>query len=161
SLMYTGYLLAMRNDAKPFDDVRVRRAMNMAVNKKEIIDALYEGNAEMLAFPLHPDYQGYYEPLEKMPDSIKELFEYNPEKAKKLLAEAGYLKGFSFKAQVCACYAAHMELMPLLSAYFEQIGVKMEIVPMEYAAFYAAMTTSTHTAGYMMSRGHSNPTTSL
>nr|MBF0684890.1 ABC transporter substrate-binding protein [Pseudomonas sp.] len=161
SLMYTGYLLAMRNDAKPFDDVRVRRAMNMAVNKKEIIDALYEGNAEMLAFPLHPDYQGYYKPLEEMPDSVKELFDYNPEKAKKLLAEAGYPKGFSFKAQVCACNAPHMELMPLLSAYFEQIGVKMEIVPMEYAAFFSSMNASTHTAGYMMSKGHSNPTTAL
>ncbi len=161
SLMYTGYLLALRTDAKPFDDVRVRRALNMAINKKEIIDALYEGNAEMLAFPMHPEYEGYYEPLSAMPDSIKELFTYNPDKAKKLLAEAGYPKGFSFKAQVCACNAPHMEMMPLLVAYLEQVGVKMEIVPMEYAAFFAAMNASTHTAGYMMSKGHSNPTTAL
>lgn len=161
SLMHTGYLFALRNDVKPFDDVRVRRAMNMAVNKQEIVDALYQGNAEKLAFPLHPDYIGYYEPLEDMPDSVKALYEYNPDQAKKLLAEAGYPKGFSFKAQVCACNNAHMEMMPLLAAYFEQVGVKMEIVPMEYAAYFAAMNASTHTPGYMMSKGHSNPTTAL
>ncbi len=158
SLMYFGYLLGLRNDVKPFDDLRVRRALNMAVNKQEIIDALYEGNAEMLAFPMHPDYDGYYKPLAQMPESVKELFTYNPDKAKQLLAEAGYPKGFSFKAQVCACSAAHMELMPLLAAYFEQIGVKMEIAPLEYAAFHSAMNSSTHEAGYMMSKGHSNPT---
>ena len=38
-----------------------------------------------------------------MPDSVKELFTYNPHKAKQLLAEAGYPKGFSFKVQVCSC----------------------------------------------------------
>lgn len=161
SLMHAGYLLALRNDAKPFDDVRVRRAMNMAVNKQEIVDALYQGNAQKLAFPLHPDYVGYYEPLENMPDSIRALFEYNPDEAKKLLAEAGYPKGFSFKAQVCACNTSHMELMPLLAAYYEQIGVKMEIVPMEYAAYFGAMNASTHTAAYMHQKGHSNPTTAL
>lgn len=161
ALLHSGYLLGMRNDTKPFDDVRVRRAMNMAINKQEIIDALYQGNAEMLAFPLHPDYVGIYQPLDEMPDEIKELFTYNPDKAKKLLAEAGYPKGFKFQAQVCACSAPHMELMPLLAAYLEQVGITMEIVPMEYAAFFGAMNSGSHAAGYMMQKGHSNPTTAL
>ena len=60
---------------------------------------------------MHPDYKGYYEPLEAMPASVKELFEYNPDKAKKLLAEAGYPNGFSFKVQVCACNPDHMDLL--------------------------------------------------
>ena len=85
-----GPFLAMRVDTKPFDDIRVRRALNMAVNKQEIVTAYYGGNAELFAYPQHPDYVGYFEPLEAMPDSIKELFTYNPAKAKKLLAEAGY-----------------------------------------------------------------------
>ena len=85
----SGTFLAMRVDTKPFDDIRVRRALNMAVNKQEIVKAYYGGNAELFAYPQHPDYLGYFEPLEAMPDSIKELFTYNPDKAKKLLAEAG------------------------------------------------------------------------
>ena len=81
-----------------------------------------------------------------MPDSVKELFKYDPEKAKKLLAEAGYPRGFSFKVQVCSCNPDHMELLPLVAAYLEKVGVKIEIQPMEYGAFLSAMTSKTHGA---------------
>lgn len=160
-LNMSGTFLSMRVDTKPFDDIRVRRALNMAVNKKEIVQAYYGGNAELFAYPQHPDYVGYYEPLEAMPASIKELFEYNPDKAKKLLAEAGYPKGFSFKVQVCSCSPDHMDLLPLVAAYLEQVGVKLEIQPMEYAAFLSAMTTKTVAPGYFMNNGHTNPTTTI
>ena len=156
-----GTFLAMRVDTKPFDDIRVRRALNMAVNKPEIVSSFYNGNAELFAYPQHPDYIGYFEPLEQMPDSVKELFAYNPEKAKALLAEAGYPNGFSFKVQVCSCSPDHMDLLPLVAAYLEKVGVKTEIQPMEYGAFLSAMTTKTNAAGYMMRNGHTNPTTTI
>ena len=44
----------MRVDTKPFDDIRVRRALNMAVNKQEIVSAYYNGNAEILGYPAAP-----------------------------------------------------------------------------------------------------------
>lgn len=160
-LATVGTFLSMRVDTKPFDDIRVRRALNYAVNKQEIVESFYGGNAELFAYPQHMDYVGYFEPLESMPDSVKELFTYDPAKAKKLLAEAGYPKGFSFKTQVCACNPDHMELLPLVAAYLEQVGVKVEIQPMEYAAFLSAMTSKTHTAGYFMDNGHTNPTTTI
>jgi len=160
-LNMSGTFLAMRVDTKPFDDIRVRRALNYAVNKQEIVKAYYGGNAELFAYPQHPDYVGYFEPLDSMPDSVKELFIYNPDKAKKLLAEAGYPKGFSFKVQVCSCSPDHMDLLPLVAAYLEQVGVKIEIQPMEYAAFLSAMTTKTNAPGYFMNNGHTNPTRSL
>ena len=160
-LSMSGTFLSMRVDTKPFDDIRVRRALNMAVNKQEIVKAYYGGNAELFAYPQHPDYLGYYEPLDAMPDSVKELFTYNPDKAKKLLAEAGYPKGFSFKVQVCSCSPDHMDLLPLVAAYLEQVGVKLEIQPMEYAAFLSAMTTKTVAPGYFMNNGHTNPTTTI
>ncbi|MGX9425703.1 ABC transporter substrate-binding protein [Bradyrhizobium sp. LeoA1S1] len=161
SLGTGGTFLAMRVDTKPFDDIRVRRALNMAVNKKEIVASYYNGNAELFAYPMHPDYIGYYEPLESMPDSVKELFTYNPDKAKALLKEAGYPNGFSFKVQVCSCSPDHMDLLPLVAAYLEKVGVKLEIQPMEYGAFLSAMTTKTNAAGYFMRNGHTNPTTSI
>jgi hypothetical protein len=57
-LATSGTFLSMRVDQKPFDDIRVRRALNMAVNKEEIIKAYYNGNAEMFAYPQHPEYTG-------------------------------------------------------------------------------------------------------
>ncbi len=156
-----GTFIALRVDTKPFDDIRVRRALNMAVNMQEIISAYYGGEAELFAYPQHPDYIGYYEPLDKMPQAAQELFVYNPEKAKKLLAEAGYPNGFSFKVQVCSCSPNHMELLPLVAAYLEKVGVKIEIQPLEYGAFLSAMTTKKNAPGYMMRNGHTNPTTSL
>lgn len=156
-----GTFLSMRVDQKPFDDIRVRRALNIAVNKQEIVKSFYNGNAELFAYPMHPDYIGYYEPLDKMTESARELFVYNPDKARALLAEAGYPKGFTFKVQVCSCSPDHMELLPLIAAYLEKVGVKIEIQPMEYGAFLSAMTTRTHTAGYFMQNGHTNPTTSI
>lgn len=161
SLGMVGTYLAMRVDNKPFDDVRVRRALNMAINKQEIVTSFYGGNAELFAFPQHPDYVGYYEPLSAMPDSIKELFTYNPEKAKKLLAEAGYPNGFTFKVQTTASNFVHADLLPLVAAYLEKVGVRVEIQVMEYPAFLSAMTTRTNAPGYFMDNGHTNPTTTV
>lgn len=156
-----GQFLAMRIDQKPFDDIRVRRALNFAVNKQEIVKSYYGGNAELFAYPMHLDYFGYYEPLEKMPASVRELYTYDPAKAKKLLAEAGFPNGFSFKAQVCACAPDHMDLAPLIAGYLDKVGVKMELQPMEYAAFLGAMMKRSHGPGYFMNNGHTNPTTTI
>lgn len=160
-LSMSGQFIALRVDTKPFDDIRVRRALNLAVNKQEIVKDYYGGNAELFAYPQHPDYLGYFEPLDTMPDSVKELFTYNPEKAKKLLAEAGVPKGFTFKVQVCSCQPDHTDLLPLIAAYFEDVGVKIEIQPMEYGAFLSAMTSKTNAPGYLMNNGHTNPTTTI
>ena len=160
-LSILGSFMAMRVDQKPFDDIRVRRALNMAINKQEIIAAHYGGNAELFAYPMYPDWDGYFEPLDKMPASIKELFTYNPKRAKELLKEAGYPNGFSFKLQYCACSPDHTDVAPLLAAYLEQIGVKAELVPTEDAAFLSAMTTRKHHSGYLMNSSHTNPTTSI
>lgn len=160
-LTTTANRVALRVDTKPFNDVRVRRALNMAVNKQEIIDKYYGGEAEMFTFPMHPEYVGYHQPLKEQPASVQELFKYDPAKAKKLLAEAGYANGFSFKMQVCTCNPDQMELMPLVAAYLEGVGVKMEIVPMEYGAHLSAMTSRTNAAGYLTGIPDVNPTTSL
>lgn len=153
--------LVLRVDQKPFDDVRVRRALNLAVNQQELVDLFFGGHAELMAYPQHPGFGRFYQPLDEMPESVQELFSYNPKKAKQLLVDAGYAKGFSFKVQVCTCDESNMELLPLLVSYFSDIDVQLEIEPMEYASFLSLMTTRSHGPGYLMVVPHGNPTTSL
>ena len=155
-----GNYITLRTDQKPFDDPRVRRALNLAVNKPEIIKTYYGGNAEMLGFPMHSSWAGYYEPLADMPESVRELYVYNPAKAKALLAEAGYPNGFSFKAQTSSA-SLDNDLLAMVAAYLAKVGVKMEIQVMEYSAYLSAMTTKTNAAGYFLQAGLNNPTTSL
>jgi peptide/nickel transport system substrate-binding protein len=161
TLAMTGTYLAMRVDTKPFDDIRVRQAMNMAVNREDIVKSIYSGHAEVFGFPMHPDYVGYFEPLTAMPKAVQDLYSYNPAKAKQLLAEAGYPNGFSFKVQYNAVNGTHGDLIQMLAAYYDKIGVKLEIQPMEYPAFLSAMTTRTNAPGYLMDNGHTNPTTTI
>ena len=155
-----GQFVALRMDQKPFDDIRVRKALNLAVNRQEIVKAYYGGNAELLAWPMHPTYTGYFEPLEQMPDSVKELFTFNPAKAKQLLAEAGYPNGFTFKVQTSSA-SVEGDLLQMVAAYLAKVGVKMEIQTLEYAAYFSAMMTRTNAAGYFMFLGNTNPTTAL
>ena len=78
--------VAFNTEKAPFDNVKVRQALNLAVDKKAIIDIVYQGAGVAAKNPLPPTIWGYNNSL---PDS-----EYNIEKAKQLLAEAGYPNGF-------------------------------------------------------------------
>jgi len=88
----------MRTDKEPFNDVRVRRAMMMATDFNTIEEGLYDNTGNILTWPYDytPAYKDLYLSLDDpdCPDSVKELYVYNPEKAKELLAEAGYPDGF-------------------------------------------------------------------
>jgi peptide/nickel transport system substrate-binding protein len=127
----------------PFYDVRVRQALNMAVNKQEIIDEYYEGKAVMLGYPIktHKAFKPMYIPLEELPESVQEIFTYNPEKAKELLNEAGYPDGFKIKV---TCPSANADFLSLIKAYFSDINVDMEIEPLEASTWMSFWTGRKH-----------------
>ena len=160
-LSTVNFSLALRMDQKPFSDIRVRRAMNLAVNKKEIIDSFYSGNAELNTYPFPPNYKDVYTPLEKMPPSARELFTYNPEKAKKLLAEAGYPHGFTFRAQIFNESQTAMDLATMVVAYLAKIGVTLELEPMDFPSWLSRMTKKNHAEGIFFANDFGTPFSGL
>ena len=133
----------MDKEELPFKDIRVRQALNLAVNQQEIIDDYYRGNATLLGllWPPGPTHEKIYTPLEEMPTeptiegsacSVPELFTYNPDKARALLAEAGYPDGF--KTNII-CSMVHVDFLAMIREYFLDVGVDMEIRPQETGVY--------------------------
>ena len=130
------YIIGMRTDKPelPFKDVRVRQALNLAFNNQAVIDDYYSGYAEMIDYPVsnYPENRLMYTPLEELPEVVQELYGYHPEKAKQLLAEAGYPNGFQTKV---TCTATTADLLAIVKADWEKIGVTMELDPRDAAVF--------------------------
>ncbi len=88
----------MRTDLAPYNDIRVRQAMMMATDFNTINENLYSGVGQILTWPYYylTAYADLYLGLDdpEMPASVKELYTYNPDKARQLLTEAGYPDGF-------------------------------------------------------------------
>lgn len=157
SIAPQGTYVALRTDKPPFDDVRVRRAMNLAVNQQEILDSVLNGEGELLNYPFSSSWDGLYQPLSELSPQAQAMFDYKPEEAKKLLAEAGYPKGFSFDLQVCSCTPYHMDVAPMLQAYYQRIGVKMNIKTLEYGAFRSQMRHEKQAVAYLFNNAEGNP----
>ena len=111
---------------KPWSDIRVRRALAMALDQPTIKEQYYGGNAEILTCPVVPieEFMGMYPALEELPESTRELFEYHPDKARQLMAEAGYPDGF--KAEII-CTSGSVDILSIVKANWEEIGVELAI----------------------------------
>src|SRR5215468_5486312 len=88
--LFTGFGLALSQDKPPFNDVRVRRAMSMAIDRKKQVDTIYEGHG----IPGWGVPYIYWQDELPSAANLGPYWQYRPEEAKKLLAEAGYPNGF-------------------------------------------------------------------
>ena len=126
--------LQPRNDKAPYNDLRVRKALQMAIDLPNIAKSYYGGGAEPYPSTLtNRDVKGWGFPYEEWPQDLKDEYAYNPAAAKKLLADAGYPNGF--KTNVVADIDGDMDLLQIVKSYFTDIDIDMEIRPMETAAW--------------------------
>ncbi len=124
-----GYL-AYNNKKKPFDDVRVRKALNMAVNKQAIIDAVFQGAGTAAKNPIPPTIWSYNNEVKDDP--------YDPAAAKKLLEEAGVKnpKITLWAMPVSRPYNPNARRMAeLIQADWKAVGVDAEIVSYEWGEY--------------------------
>lgn len=125
-----GYL-AMNMEKPPFDNLKVRLAMNHAINKVEIIEDLYQGTGIPAKNPIPPTLWSY--------DNTIEDYEYNPEMAKQLLAEAGYPDGFETTLWALPVPRPYIPdggaLAEILQSELLNIGVEAEIVTYDWGTY--------------------------
>ena len=139
-----GYL-AYNTTKKPFDDVRVRKAVNMAINKKAIVDAVYLGTGVPATNPIPPTQWSYNK-------AIKDDA-YNPEEAKKLLAAAGLKDGFTtdlWAMPVQRPYNPNAKrIAELMQADLAKVGIKAEIKSFEWGEYRKRMQAGEHQMGML------------
>ncbi|MDZ7918655.1 MAG: ABC transporter substrate-binding protein [Rhodoferax sp.] len=139
-----GYL-AYNTTKKPFDDVRVRKAINMAIDKKAIVSAVYLSTGVAAVNPIPPGQWSYNKALK---DDA-----FNPAEAKKLLAAAGYPNGFStdlWAMPVQRPYNPNAKrIAELMQADLAKVGVTAEIKSFEWGEYRKRMQAGEHQMGML------------
>lgn len=129
-----GDTVDLRCDKSPFTDIRVREALQMAIDPETIASTYYGGTVTgKPAGLVSPDYNGWCIPYDEWPQELKDEYSYNPSGAKQLLAEAGYPNGF--KTDVIAPSDSDLDLLQIIKSYFSDVGVDMKINVMDPATF--------------------------
>lgn len=118
--------LYLNNEAEPFNDVRVRQALCYAVDKQAVIDMVSEGKGVAIGSSMFPAFGKYYT------EELSSYYEKDVEKAKALLAEAGYPDGLSFKITVPSNYQQHIDTAQVIVEQLKEIGVEAEIELIEW-----------------------------
>jgi dipeptide transport system substrate-binding protein len=134
-----GYL-AFNTQKKPFTDVRVRQAINMAIDKKAILEAIYQGAGQVAKNLIPPTMWSYDNAIKDWP--------LDPAKAKELLAQAGYPNGFAttlWAMPVSRPYNPDARRMAeMIQADLAKIGVKASIVSYEWGEYLKRVRNGEH-----------------
>ena len=125
-----GYV-AFNTAKKPFDNLKVREAITLAMNKKSYIEAIYKGQGVVAKNPIPPTMWSYNKSI---PDD-----EYNVEKAKKLLIEAGFPTGFETELWTLPVSRPYMpngkKLGELMQADLAKIGIKVKLQTFDWPTY--------------------------
>ncbi|MHA6345858.1 ABC transporter substrate-binding protein [Roseivivax sp. CAU 1761] len=123
---YLGYNTKM----EPFDDPKVRKALNMAIDKQAIIDVVFQGAGKAATNPIPPTMWSYNDSVEDDP--------YDPEAAKQMLEEAG-VTDLSMKIWAMPVQRPYnpnaRRMAELIQEDFAQVGVEAEIVSYEWGEY--------------------------
>ncbi len=118
--------LYLNNAVEPFNDERVRQALCYAVDPQGIMDLISDGKGTEIGSSMFPAFEKYYMP------ELNDVYSQDFDKAKELLAEAGYPDGFSFTITVPSNYQQHIDTAQVLVEQLKNIGVTAEIELVEW-----------------------------
>jgi len=120
----TEVVLSTNNSRKPFDDVRVRRAMAYAIDRNALIKGAMSGYGKSIGSHMDPGNPYYVD--------LKSTYPYNPEKAKQLLSDAGYPNGFEAVIKLPERFAYAKRSGEIIADMLAQVGIKLKIELLEW-----------------------------
>ncbi len=118
--------LYLNNAREPFDDVRVRQAICYALDIDAILEFTAEGHGSKLGSSIYPAFDKYFD------ESLVGMYPHDVEKAKALLAEAGYPDGFSMSVTVPSNYTPHVNVGQVIVRQLNEAGIKAELKEVEW-----------------------------
>ncbi len=120
--------IAMNESVKPLDDVRVRKALQLALNRQLLLDAVYSGRGRVVNGLFPSGLYGYNPSLDEIP--------YDPDQASSLLAQAGYPDGFDLNVSIKpTSNKFEVDYMRLAASMWERIGVRVNLEVMDEDEF--------------------------
>ncbi len=137
----SGYNISFMVENAPFDDIRVRQALQMAINREEVAETYYGGSVEPMPANMTLPATGWYAPLDQWSTELQELFSYDAAGATALLAEAAADGAFEpndfggFDFDVLASSSDDLILLEIFQQYFSDIGVDMTIETCDMPSF--------------------------
>jgi dipeptide transport system substrate-binding protein len=125
------FYLSINVAHKPFDNLKVRQALNYALNRQKYIDDVFHGFAQLAKNPIPPNMWGFNKTVQD--------YDYNPDRARKLLAEAGLPNGFEFNLHYMSESRPYnpngKAVADLMVADLAKVGVKAKLVTQPWAQY--------------------------
>jgi peptide/nickel transport system substrate-binding protein len=154
-------VIDLKTTEPPFDDVNVRRALFIGTDIKRFQQFGQATDFPMHSFPAWPGNPGVYTPIDQLPPETKELYDYNPDKAKKMLADAGYPNGFEMDFYYDSGSQENVDFASLLQAEWAKIGVKVNLIGTDYVTYRNYRDTMTYHDSIIVGSQIGNPTGSI
>lgn len=120
-------IMSINTDHEILSNEKVRQAMAMAINKQEVIDASMFGYGDQIGSHLPPTSPDYFD--------TNNVIEYNPDKAKELLKEAGYENGFDINMSLPKNYQLHVDAGQVIADQLSKIGINVNIELIEWGTW--------------------------
>lgn len=143
--------LAINTKREPFSIRQFRLAINHAIDRDKIVKLVYQGMAQLAQSPLAPDTSVAGQPIFQKNDPLLQWHDYDPEKARQLLREAGYEPSGEHRRFTLYLIQSPRTYLPdpllmanMIQHDLEQVGIPVEIKPMEYMEYKRALKAGLH-----------------
>jgi len=127
--------ISCRVDVKPLDNIKVRQAISMCIDRQNIIDKYYKGHSTRETMPANPGWPEYFIPYEQWPADLTEIYSFNTAKAKQMIIDAGYPNGFDWEVTIANNAPDTIQVLQLMVNWMAQANIRMNLKVMDYSPY--------------------------